>query len=45
MEALHEFAGPDLERAVVEPEARAALLRFDARVRHYEVLAAPTTGS
>jgi heme-degrading monooxygenase HmoA len=41
MEAIHEFAGADPERAVVEPEARAALLRFDARVQHYEVLAAP----
>ena len=35
------FAGPDPERAVVEPEAAAALVRFDATVRHYEVLAQP----
>jgi hypothetical protein len=26
---------------VVEPEARAALVRFDSTVTHYEVLAAP----
>jgi heme-degrading monooxygenase HmoA len=41
MEAVQAFAGPRPELAVVEPEARAALLRFDHTVRHYEVLAAP----
>ena len=41
MEAIRDFAGPDLERAVVEPEAEEALVRFDTRVRHYEVLARP----
>jgi len=39
--ALRNFASPELERAVVEPEARAALLRYDATVRHFEVLATP----
>jgi hypothetical protein len=34
-----ESRGHDL--AVVEPEARAALVRFDNTVQHYEVLAAP----
>ena len=40
-EAVHAFAGEQPEQAVVEPEARAALVRFDKTVRHYEVLAAP----
>ena len=38
MGAIHGFAGDDAERAVVEPEARAALRRFDRRVRHLEVM-------
>ena len=42
MDAVHAFAGERPEQAVVEPEARAALLRFDNTVQHYEVLAAPT---
>ena len=42
MDAIHAFAGEQPEQAVVEPEARAALLRFDNTVQHYEVLAAPT---
>ncbi|MGH7516474.1 MAG: antibiotic biosynthesis monooxygenase [Gemmatimonadales bacterium] len=41
MDAIRAFAGPALERAVVEPEARAVLVRFDSEVRHYEVLAEP----
>jgi heme-degrading monooxygenase HmoA len=41
MEDVQAFAGADLERAVVEPEAETALVRFDASVRHYEVLARP----
>jgi heme-degrading monooxygenase HmoA len=41
MEAIRGFAGDQPELAVVEPEARAALLRFDSTVTHYEVLAAP----
>jgi heme-degrading monooxygenase HmoA len=41
IEAVRAFAGEDYEQAVVEPEARAALLRFDSTVQHYEVLAAP----
>ena len=42
MDAVHAFAGDQPELAVVEPEARAALLRFDNTVQHYEGLAAPT---
>ena len=41
MEAIRAFAGDQPELAVVEPEARAALVRFDSTVVHYEVLAAP----
>ncbi len=43
MDAIRAFAGDDPERAVVEPEARAALVRFDDRVIHYDVLAASST--
>ena len=42
MEAVHAFAGEQPEQAVVEPEARAALVRFDKTVQHYEVLAGPS---
>lgn len=35
LEAVRAFAGDDLERAVVEPEARALLLDCDDRVRLY----------
>ncbi len=38
LESIRSFAGSDIERAVVEPGAAAALVEFDARVRHYEVL-------
>jgi heme-degrading monooxygenase HmoA len=37
MEAIRAFAGAEPERAVVEPEARAALSRFDDTVRHFEL--------
>ena len=39
LEAIRAFAGDDLERAVVEPAARAVLSRFDERCRHYEIVA------
>jgi heme-degrading monooxygenase HmoA len=35
--AVRVFAGEDYEAAVVPPQARAVLSRFDARSRHYEV--------
>jgi heme-degrading monooxygenase HmoA len=38
MAAVKAFAGDDPERAVVEPEAVRALVRYDERVRHYEVV-------
>ena len=41
MDAIRTFAGPNPERAVVEPAAAAVLLRFDETVDHYEVLSTP----
>ena len=35
--AVRAFAGDDIDRAVVEPEAAAILLSFDKRVHHYEI--------
>lgn len=35
------LAGEQPELVVVEPEARATLVRFDSTVSHYEILAAP----
>ena len=37
-EAIRRFAGPQFERAVVEPAAAAALTDFDKVVQHYEIL-------
>jgi len=39
LDAVRSFAGEDYEVAVVPPEARKLLLRFDARSKHYEVKA------
>jgi heme-degrading monooxygenase HmoA len=36
LEAVKEFAGEDYEVAVILPEARKLLSRFDARSAHYE---------
>jgi len=36
--AVRDFAGRDVARAVVEPEAHAVLRRFDTRVTHFEVV-------
>ena len=41
LDAVREFAGDDFEVAVVPPEARRLLSRFDERSRHYETLAEP----
>jgi heme-degrading monooxygenase HmoA len=38
MDAIRMFAGDNLENAVVEPGAVAALIEFDTSVRHYEVV-------
>jgi heme-degrading monooxygenase HmoA len=36
--AVRAFAGGDVGKAVVEPEAVAALVDFDPTVRHYELV-------
>jgi heme-degrading monooxygenase HmoA len=38
MEAVRAFAGDEVERAVVEPQAIAALIDFDREVGHYLVV-------
>jgi heme-degrading monooxygenase HmoA len=38
LDAVRAFAGADYERAVVEPEARGVLTKFDQRVKHYEIV-------
>jgi heme-degrading monooxygenase HmoA len=43
LDAVREFAGEDYEVAVVPPEARQVLTRFDERSQHYEVRASRTT--
>jgi heme-degrading monooxygenase HmoA len=36
-QAIEAFAGADIDKAIVEPEARAVLVEFDDFARHYEV--------
>jgi heme-degrading monooxygenase HmoA len=43
IQSVRGFAGDDYERAVVEPEARRVLSRFDQHVVHYQLLI--TTGA
>jgi heme-degrading monooxygenase HmoA len=38
IDAVRAFAGADVDKAVVEPAARAALADYDLHVRHYQVL-------
>jgi heme-degrading monooxygenase HmoA len=38
LEAISPFAGPDLEHAVVEPAAQAALATYDPTVTHHTVV-------
>jgi heme-degrading monooxygenase HmoA len=38
MDAIRAFAGMDVEQAVVEPDTVAALIEFDGRVRHYDIV-------
>ena len=38
LESVRIFAGEDYEAAVVEPEARRLLSRFDRRSEHYEIV-------
>jgi uncharacterized protein len=44
MDAVRRFAGEDPDKAVVEPEARAALTSFDESVTHFEVIHGPKAG-
>jgi heme-degrading monooxygenase HmoA len=37
LEAIRQFAGDDMDEAVIEPEARAVLAEFDTSVRHFQV--------
>jgi len=37
--AVRQFAGEDYEKAVVPPQARKVLSRFDERSQHYEIRA------
>lgn len=37
LDAIRTFAGDTIDRAVVEPEARAVLSSFDDVVRHFEL--------
>jgi heme-degrading monooxygenase HmoA len=37
MDAIRQFAGNDLRKAVVEPQAAALLTSFDPTVEHFEV--------
>lgn len=42
--AIRGFAGEAIERAVIEPEARAVLSGFDDFVRHFELAHATSCG-
>lgn len=37
VDAIRKFAGDNIDRAVVEPEARALLSNFDDAVRHFDL--------
>ena len=37
-QSIEAFAGKDIDKAIVEPEGRAALAQFDDFARHYEVV-------
>jgi heme-degrading monooxygenase HmoA len=42
LDAIRDFAGPNYETAVVPPERRKVLSRFDERASHYEVILGPS---
>ncbi len=44
LEAIHGFAGADVEDAVVADEAAALLTQFDRRVRHYTLVVQDDAG-
>jgi len=41
MDAIHAFAGPDVEKAVYYPEDAEYLLEMEPGVAHYEALVTP----
>ena len=41
LEAISAFAAPDIEAAVVEPQAQAALVSYDTTVTHFTALEYP----
>jgi len=41
MDAVRAFAGDDYEKAVIAPEGRRLLSRFDERSAHYEIVLSP----
>lgn len=45
LDAIRGFAGDDYETAVVEPGAVAALLSYDDRVQHFELVASTPGGA
>ena len=42
LDAVRDFAGEDVERAVIEPRAQELLAEYDAEVRHFEVVVPPS---
>lgn len=38
LDAIRAFAGADVESAVVPPKARAMMIEYDGKARHYEVV-------
>jgi len=45
LDALRAFAGDDYEIAVIPPEARALLARFEETAIHYEVAGSVSSAS
>ncbi len=43
LDSIRAFAGRDVERAVVPSSAQTMMVRYDAEVRHYEVLSISAT--
>ncbi|MEL7004360.1 MAG: antibiotic biosynthesis monooxygenase [Bacteroidota bacterium] len=39
LDSIKQFAGDDIEKAVVPKKAEAMMIRYDDRVKHYEVVA------
>ena len=44
LEAIRAFAGSDIGTAIVEPEARAVLARYDRTVSHHTVVITAAAG-